>query len=281
MQSINDLWGPTSRALRSRTPKTLADEAFQRIREDIIRGRLAPGEKLQPDQLRDTYGIGLSPVREALSRLASDGLAVAEGQRGFFVAPVSIAELMDVADLRCELSVMALERSIERGDEAWEGGIVTAYYQLNKLVEQMKKDPATYADEWERRNRAFHAALEAACGSPWLLHFCEILYDQSERYRRRFVTYPEIRPEIYEEHRVIMEAALSRKAKPACDVLAKHIRRAAETVRALVEEALQSGAAPPAGSGKSPQKQRHAPRAAKRPARQDNGASRRRASTRP
>ncbi len=185
---------------------------------------------------------------------------------------------MDVADLRCAFSVMALERSIEQGNEAWEAGIVTAYYQLNKLVEQMKQAPATYADEWERRNRAFHAALEAACGSPWLLHFCEILYDQSERYRRRFVTYPEIRPEIYEEHRVIMGAALTRKAKVACDVLAKHIRRAAETVRTLMEEAMQPGA-PQAGAGKGGQKPHRGPRSAKRPGRQGNGALRRRAGT--
>ena len=97
--SPDDLsWGPMSHAIRNGAPKTLADEAFQRIREDIVKSRLKPGDKLQPDHLRALYDIGLSPVREALSRLASDGLAVAEGQRGFFVAPVSIGELLDVAE---------------------------------------------------------------------------------------------------------------------------------------------------------------------------------------
>jgi len=231
-----------SYAVRDGAPKTLADAAFQRIREDIVRSRLKPGEKLQPDQLRDLYDIGLSPVREALSRLASDGLAVAQGQRGFFVAPVSIGELIDVADLRTPFSVKALERSIRFGDETWEAGIVAAYYQLNKLVKHMKTTPATYADEWEKRNRAFHAALEAACGSPWLLHFCEILYHQSERYRRRFVTYREIEPRIYEEHELIMEAALARKAKVAGKVLEEHIRLGAEAVRQLMEKAERTKA---------------------------------------
>lgn len=233
-------WGPASRLALSRAPKTLADEAYRRIRDDIIAGKLAPGEKLQPDALKDTYGIGLSPVREALSRLTADGLAHAEGQRGFHVAPVSVEELLDVADLRCQFSVTALQRSVALGDEVWETGVVAAYYQLNKLVEQMRADPAGYADEWERRNRAFHAALENACGSPWLLHFCEILYDQSERYRRRFVRYPEIRPEIYDEHRQIMEAALARDAATACRILDRHIRRAAEAVRGLM---IAAGAA--------------------------------------
>jgi len=242
MKDADLSWGPMSYAAHNGAPKTLADEAFRRIRADIVRSRLKPGEKLQPDQLRDRYDIGLSPVREALSRLASDGLVGAEGQRRLFVAPVSIGELMDVADLRIQFSVKALERSIARGDEAWEAGIVAAYYQLNKLVKHMKTAPATYADEWERRNRAFHAALEAACGSPWLLHFCEILYHQSERYRRRFVTYREIAPRIYEEHRIIMEAALARKAKVACKVLEEHIRLGAEAVRGLMEKAERAEA---------------------------------------
>src|SRR6185437_16103359 len=98
-------------------PKTLADEAYQRIHDDIISGQFAPNEKLQPDVLRERYNIGLSPVREALSRVALEGLAVAEGQRGFFVAPATRGELDDIADLRINMSVMALERSIRFGDD--------------------------------------------------------------------------------------------------------------------------------------------------------------------
>jgi GntR family carbon starvation induced transcriptional regulator len=236
-------WGPRSHVIRSAGPKTLADDAFLRVREDIIKGALRPAERLRPDRLSPRYGIGLSPLREALSRLASDGLVVAEGQRGFFVAPVALAELRDVADLRTQFSVLALERSIARGDEAWEAAIVAAYYQLNKLAKQMRAEPASYADEWERRNRAFHAALEAACGSPWLLHFCQILYDQSERYRRNFVAYPKLEARIYEEHRAIMEAALRRDAKTACRVLEQHIRRGAEAVGRIMESRQRARAA--------------------------------------
>ncbi|MFO0987221.1 MAG: FCD domain-containing protein [Alphaproteobacteria bacterium] len=139
-----------------------------------------------------------------------------------------------MADLRVKFSTMALERSIAAGDEAWEAGIVAAYYQLAKLVKQMKAAPV-YAEEWERRNRAFHAALEGACNSPWLLHMCELLYDQSERYRRNFVAYPKIEPRVYEEHRLIMEAVLARDAKAACRILAEHIRRGAAATRRLME----------------------------------------------
>lgn len=239
MQKSAFPWGPAPRSLRSDAAKTLADEAYQRIREDIIHGAFVPNQKLQPDVLRERYDIGLSPVREALSRLALDGLAVAEGQRGFFVAPVSKGELLDIADLRIRFAVLAVERSLKIGDDKWENRVVTTYYQLNKIEKQLERDPATYADEWERRNRAFHLALESGCNSPWLIHFCEMLYDQLERYRRLFVSYPSIDPSIYDEHRAIMECALSRDEK-ACELLAKHFTHASEIIHQLIEKAEES-----------------------------------------
>jgi GntR family transcriptional regulator, carbon starvation induced regulator len=226
------------RPARNQPSFSLAHDAFVQIREDIVHGRLAPGEKLKPDMLHERYKIGLSPIREALSRLTSDGLAISEGQRGFFVAPVSLSELKDVANLRIKFSMIALEESIRHGDDAWEAGIITSYYYLNKLVEQMKKDPSAYADEWELRNRAFHAALESACNSPWLLYFCEVLYDHSERYRRRFVTYSEVRSGVYREHEIIMKAALDRNAKLATETLALHIQRGAEIVGELMQASV-------------------------------------------
>lgn len=228
------IWGPAPRR-QIDAPKTLADEAYQRIREDIIGGKFTPEEKLQPDVLRARYGIGLSPMREALSRLALEGLAVAEGQRGFFVAPTTLSELLDIADLRTHFSMMALERSIRSGGDDWENAVVTAYYQLNKVENQVKSDPNAFRDEWERRNRAFHEALESGCGSPWLLHFCDSLYDKLERYRRRFLVYTKIEPTIAEEHLRIMQLALARDVA-VCDVMKQHFEHATRVIRSLMEK---------------------------------------------
>jgi GntR family transcriptional regulator, carbon starvation induced regulator len=228
-------WGPAPRR-QIDVPNTLADEAYQLIHNDIIRGEFAPNDKLQPDALRERYKIGLSPVREALSRIALEGLAVTEGQRGFFVAPATREELLDIADLRINFSVLSLERSIRRGGDDWENAVVTTYYQLNKLENQSKREPKTFHDEWERRNRDFHQALESGCGSPWLLHFCDILYDQLERYRRRFVVYTDIDPTIAEEHRQIMELALARDTA-ACKVLKQHFEHAARVIGGMMEKA--------------------------------------------
>jgi GntR family transcriptional regulator, carbon starvation induced regulator len=243
MIKTNLLWGPAPRH-QIDAPKTLADEAYQRIHDDIIRGEFAPNDKLQPDALRERYNIGLSPVREALSRVALEGLAVAEGQRGFFVAPATREELLDIADLRINFAVLSLERSIRTGGDEWENAVVTTYYQLNKLENQSHRDSQTFHDEWERRNREFHQALESGCGSPWLLHFCDILYDQLERYRRRFVVYTDIDPTIAEEHKLIKELALARDLE-ACKVLKQHFEHAARVIGGMMQKTEGGKAAAP------------------------------------
>jgi len=230
-------WGPSSRSLRSNPPRTLADEALLRIRADIVAGRLEAGEKLQPDLLEQRYGLGRSPIREALSRLATEGLVHGEGQRGFAVSPLSEAELMDIADLRRRLSTLALELSIQRGDDSWEAAVVASFHRLSRFEEDLPAMSDDAADEWERRNRDFHRCLEAASGSPWLQHFCDILYDQSERYRRAFVRYPEIKPGIRAQHQAIMAAAIRRDAAEATALLADHIMQGAQATLSLLRAA--------------------------------------------
>jgi GntR family transcriptional regulator, carbon starvation induced regulator len=229
-------WGPVSSA-PSTAAKTLADEAFARIRDDIITGNFAPGEKLQPDALRRRYTLGVSPLREALARLASDGLTVADGQRGFFAPPVCVGELQDVTKLRAEFSGRALALSVRYGDDAWESAVVAASYQLNKLTEPLENEPHELIDEWEARNRSFHSALESGCRSPWLIHFCEVLYDQSERYRRTLAAHRSPRAEIHDEHQRMMDAALKRDSGTACEILSAHIVRGGAAVQALMERA--------------------------------------------
>ena len=73
--------------------RTLIERAYAQLRDDIIEGRLAPGEKLRVEHLKDRYGVGAGTLREAITRVVSDALAVAEGQRGFRVAPISMADL--------------------------------------------------------------------------------------------------------------------------------------------------------------------------------------------
>ncbi|TGD95260.1 FCD domain-containing protein [Methylobacterium nonmethylotrophicum] len=232
-------WGPNAAGrLKPDAARTLSDDAIRGLHEDIVAGRFQPGEKLKPEDLKTRYAVGTSPIREALLRLSAEGLVLSEGQRGFRVPPTSEAELDDIADVRCTLSDMALRRAVARGDDEWEARIVAAFHRLQVLVQPMIEDPDTHRDQWEQRNRDFHAALEEGCGSPWLLHFSNIAYSQSERYRRRFVHYPVLLPKAQEEHAAIMEAALARDAETACRHLLAHIMDGVEIVRAAMRQSL-------------------------------------------
>lgn len=71
------------------SPRTLTERAYTQLRDDIVEGRLEPGEKLRVEHLRQHYEVSAGILREALNRLVSDALVEAEGQRGFHVTPIT------------------------------------------------------------------------------------------------------------------------------------------------------------------------------------------------
>ena len=212
---------------------TLASQAYERLRRDIITAKLLPGHKLHIAQLCESYGIGLSPVREALNRLSRDGLAHQTDQRGFRVAPISVAHLEELTRTRCWLNEIGLRESIAHGDEAWEENVLLAYHRLSRLDQQAQdstlRDPAC-----EEAHRKFHTSLIAGCRSQWLLGYCEQLFDAAERYRflSRDST-PRKTPR--NEHKAVMDAAVSRDADTATRLLTAHLRKTAERVRVRLE----------------------------------------------
>src|SRR5262245_55717372 len=158
-------------------PGSQIEGAYRRLRDDIIGGTLAPSEKLRIEHLRQRYGMGASALREALSRLVSDGLAECEAQRGYWVSPVSRAELADITATRKVIEVEALRQSIELGTLEWEGRVVAARHSLERVETSMVEATREVIMGWERANRAFHMALISGCPSRWLLRFTELLYD--------------------------------------------------------------------------------------------------------
>ena len=205
--------------------KTLVETSYNRLRSDIIAGKLAPGAKLRIEELREDYQIGASPLREALNRLAGEGFVTVEEQRGFKVAPISLDDLQDLSRMRIMLECEALRDSIRNGDDEWEANLVAAYHRLQKAEQSYGKNLA----EWERRNEEFHESLVAACASPWLLRLRHILYEQHKRYRFIAILTREEDRDVHLEHGKIMEATLSRDVEAACTATKYHIRRTLET----------------------------------------------------
>lgn len=227
-------------------PRTVADAVHARLRADLMAGRFGPGEALRLEPLMARYGCGISPLREALNRLASERLVRAVGQRGFQAAPVSLAEMWDIVRLRQKLEGEAIAAAIEAGDARWESEIVAAFHRLAKAPPsgRDRADP----DAWERGHRDFHCALIAACPSQWLLHFIGILYGHTERYRRvRFErTLPKkLVRDVAAEHRELMEAVLARDKRRAVRLLSEHLDKTANFI-AREFAAAEAGAEAPA-----------------------------------
>ena len=210
--------------------ETRAGDVLQRLREDILGCVLQPGEKLRFEPLRDRYEVSFSTLREALSRLAAEELVVAEGQRGFVVAPVSIADLQDLTNARVLLEREVLRQSIDKGDDAWEAGILASYHRMDRL--QARLGDQYYLDPtWSSLHEDFHRALVNACGSPVLLGIRQKLFERAHRYRRMSSQFrTQWRPKDV-EHKAIMDAALDR-LPDTLDLIEAHIR---ETTANVVE----------------------------------------------
>ena len=217
---------------------SLADAVFARLKSDILLGVLGAGSRLRFVDLHERYGVGTSPLREALSRLAADRLVSQETNRGFRVAQVSLEDFEDIARVRKDLECRAIVQSIERRGDSWEEALIVAHHRLRKLGRQETQvsGPAGVSREWEVRHRAFHLALISACGSPWTLHFCGLLYDQFDRYRRSVRTDAKAQARLATHHEALVKAALAGEAARAGAVLAEHIDQTAEAVIARLTE---------------------------------------------
>lgn len=212
---------PPSRGARG-DKRTAATAVYLALKRDILKGALAPDLRLQIDWVAARYGAGTNPVREALNRLSAERLVDREDQRGFSVPPLSLEHFRELVKTRCWLETRALEESILHRTETWEETLVLALYRLQRTPpryagEAVAGPGAPHINaEWEARHRAFHRALVANCGSRPLLHFCDELMDQTERYRYISMTNTHPRRNSDEEHRLILEAALAGDVPLAC-----------------------------------------------------------------
>jgi DNA-binding GntR family transcriptional regulator len=206
--------------------ETIGETAYRRIRLDIVFGRLSPGEKLRLDRVSEAYGVSISTLRELLNRLCSEGLAVAEGQRGFEVAPVSAVDFREVAAMRQLLECHALEQSFQRGDLDWEGRVVATHHKLSVMEKRMIGGDRSAPEIWKQCDWQFHHALISACGSKVLLDTHAAIYDRYLRYQMVAVIF---RGEIAaDQHQKLLECALARDFATGQTVLVDHIQGCVE-----------------------------------------------------
>ncbi|MFW6346350.1 MAG: DNA-binding transcriptional regulator CsiR [Halomonas sp.] len=205
--------------------QNLGISAYHWLKRDIIRGVFQPGEKLLMSRLKARYELGVGPLREALSQLVAERLVVAISQRGYRVAPMSLAELADLYDARAQIEGLVLKLAIERGDDSWEAEILARAHTLAKVMEV--NSPDELLEVWDARHKAFHTAIASGCGSPHLLQVRESLFDQVQRYRHLWLQETVFSEQALarkrQEHAALVEVILARQSETATEMMREHL----------------------------------------------------------
>jgi DNA-binding GntR family transcriptional regulator len=213
--------------LASPIPRTKAAAAYERLRADILSCAIQPGARLPVELIAERYQVGPTPAREALNRLAAEGLATLAEQRGFSAAEVSPADLIELTETRCLLEEAALRRSMQTAEPAWEERLLLAAHRLARTPNSAARSDFRENPDWERQHAAFHAALIGGANSRWIAGFGETLNEQFRRYRALAMRAAFPNRDARAEHEALARAALAGDPEPAVRLLRAHYRRTA------------------------------------------------------
>lgn len=209
----------------SKPSSTRGAQVYEVLRSELLNGILRPGQKLRMVELTRRFGVSQSVVREALTRLGEQGLAVASPQRGFRVRALSVADIANLTESRVEIESVALKLAIERGDIHWETGIVAAFHLLGRTP--VVNDSQVVNEQWAARHNDFHRALIAGCSNRRLQEVVWGLRDSAELYRRWYWALAgDHRRDLAAEHRELKDLTLARDAASATQALNSHINKA-------------------------------------------------------
>jgi DNA-binding GntR family transcriptional regulator len=200
-------------------PMTRSAWADQRLRDAILCGRLQPGDPLVISTLAKELGLSATPLREALGRLAAEGLVEMQAHGSARVATVDLGEAVEIYELRQVLEPMALERSVARADAAYASRVDAAWQTLTASRSSTASDHA-----------AFHRELLSCCDSAWMLRLSTMLSDRAGLMMKVSAL---ARPKDYdlaESHRRLKDLAVGGDSVGAAEELTRHL---AGTIRAL------------------------------------------------
>lgn len=223
---------------------TQTEIAYHGLRHSILVCELAPSAKLKANAVCERYRVSLGAAREALSRLVSDGLVTMTAQKGCVVSPVSWEEFEQLNEVRAEIEISCLCKSIRSGDVEWESRVEGALYRLTRLHDEgFEAGSFQLRADWQHAHVEFHRALVAHCPNHVLLDLRETLFERSLRYRYWSVglRLAESERDVRQEHIDLAALAQARDVDGATVAIAAHIRKSTE--------ALLNSARPVDGNG--------------------------------
>lgn len=209
------------------------------LRREILRGRLPAGSRLHQADLARRYGVSITPIREALSALTSDGLVDSSPFSGSVVHVANLKEIDEVYELRAALTPLLVERSVAR--------ITPDHLAKARKIADAMSDPA-FDGAWSDANRAFHQALDAACDQDQLLAVMGRLADLSLSYVAISVAkFTARQHQANDEHHELLRLYADGDTAGAVEISLQHIRATHQLVRSALIQSGPAGAARQSG----------------------------------
>jgi DNA-binding GntR family transcriptional regulator len=202
---------------------------YREIRLAILNGDLAPGSKLRSTVLCEAYDASSGVLREVLTKLAGEGLARAQSQRGFSVVDVSPDDLRHLTESRVLIETELVRQSVTSGDLDFEAALTASHHRLSRIP--MTDVGGRPSPEWLDAHREFHARLLAGSDNLRLRGIAASLRDAAEVYLcwSRTVS-GDIARDVAGEHQGLADAALARKPDHAAALLKEHIERTTQAL---------------------------------------------------
>ena len=216
---------------------TRVEAVWEAIRAEVLSARVPPATKMKLADYAERFDVSLSLVREAMNRLADQGILQANPQRGFSTRPLSIRDLRELTRARIVIETATLRESIAAGGLDWEADVVAAHHRL--AATDMYDATGAINPEFGRTHREFHIALLAGSGNLHLESIATSLRDQSELYQywSQNLRHGSDR-DVPSEHRALAELTVARKVDEAVEALTGHIQA---TTDSLEEYAAANG----------------------------------------
>jgi GntR family carbon starvation induced transcriptional regulator len=214
---------------------SITARAYQHLRADLISCRLKPSTRLNISALQSQLSLSQAAVREALSRLTSEGLIEIQRHRGFCVAPVSTAGFRELTQALLTVELPCLRSSILNADVEWELNLVSTYHRAVRTLELVvagKKD----LDAYSNARLAFYEALLAPCDNSWLLWSWRLLYAQNMRYRHLYMPLAKFELELNPHHEAILKVMLSRDVEKAVALSIENYARVTRFIETCMSE---------------------------------------------
>ncbi len=224
--SLPDSASAVSKSVRRRSPEgpngpgeeaSLSGDIAHRLEEDILRGRVRPGHRLDERELSLRYGVSRTPIREALQRLSASGLAVARGRQGLQVAQLSVADLLDALGVVAELEALASVQAARRIAPGQRAVLEAAHQACGRAIE------AGNEDAFYDANIGFHDAIAAASHNRVLQEELRRLFLKTAPYRRAITFQPGRMISSQPEHAAVMKAILRNDPAEAGELMRQHV----------------------------------------------------------